>query len=366
MWSTASTSLLRWAQRHVDLGRSPGAYVLDKDGTLVTEGRAVPGAAALLAHVAERRLPCVVLSNTGERSGAAAGRDLVRLLEGCVAVPPVLTAHDHLEALLLACDTAATAIRTVGRGAPAHSGWIPLAEHRPASTGPHVIVACFSDGCIDEFHAHVTAAAHLVQQGAQLWMTSADGSLVAADGTRRPGPGVFLAAVEMTLGRTLREDQLRVVGKGGAQGSFEAAARACLMAQGFCGDPHEVVMVGDRFDTDIRTGVRQGWTTCLVESGCHRLDQHGKLYPADVADMVAQSVGDLAAKQHAAGDIRDFVRDLLRTAFRYAPLPHDLPSWLARRLETLPTTLPRRVRSHPADLHALGEGEGNGGAPSPA
>ena len=45
-----------------------------------------------------------------------------------------------------------------------------------------------------------------------------------------------------------------------------------LKQQGHDGDVSKVVIVGDRFDTDIRAGKACGIMTCLVESGCHNRD----------------------------------------------------------------------------------------------
>ena len=41
-----------------------------------------------------------------------------------------------------------------------------------------------------------------------------------------------------------------------------------LREQGFSGDRSRVLIVGDRFDTDIMAGTLAGLRTCLVESGC--------------------------------------------------------------------------------------------------
>jgi hypothetical protein len=65
-----------------------------------------------------------------------------------------------------------------------------------------------------------------------------------------------------------------------------------LRRQGFCGDLSEIMIVGDRFDTDIRAGVSAGIRTCLVESGCHS-HQLQAFYPTDRADFVAESVAEL-------------------------------------------------------------------------
>lgn len=69
-------------------------------------------------------------------------------------------------------------------------------------------------------------------------------------------------------------------------------AIAMLVAQGHSGNRDEIVMVGDRFDTDIRAGTRSQIQTCLVESGCHSLDL-SPAYPEDRVDFVAASVAQL-------------------------------------------------------------------------
>ena len=58
------------------------------------------------------------------------------------------------------------------------------------------------------------------------------------------------------------------------------------------GDRSRVLIVGDRFDTDVRAGSLAGVRTCLVESGCHQhaLQPHFADAPAE---FVAASVASL-------------------------------------------------------------------------
>jgi len=139
-----------------------------------------------------------------------------------------------------------------------------------------------------------------------------------------------------------------------------------LEGQGFAGERRRLLMVGDRFDTDIRAGGALGWRTCLVESGCHRVDVHARDFPADVADAVADSVRDLLRDQTApAATHADAVRDLVYQALhRLAPAGGAAAAWIAERVQgaarRVDATLaasglaarPRRIRSHP-DLAGL-------------
>ena len=53
-----------------------------------------------------------------------------------------------------------------------------------------------------------------------------------------------------------------------------------------------MLIIGDRFDTDVRAGVRVGLRTCLVESGCHTAALQS-FFPRDRADYVAANLGEL-------------------------------------------------------------------------
>jgi hypothetical protein len=62
--------------------------------------------------------------------------------------------------------------------------------------------------------------------------------------------------------------------------------------QGHDGDPAKIMVVGDRFDTDVRAGLSAGFLTCLVTSGCHSIEcqQH---YLMDPMHHYAPGVGAL-------------------------------------------------------------------------
>ena len=71
-----------------------------------------------------------------------------------------------------------------------------------------------------------------------------------------------------------------------------------LMEQGHSGDRSTIMMVGDRFDTDIRAGRSAGIRTCLVESGAHKACQQRE-YPDDLADFIADGLGAMHALTHS-------------------------------------------------------------------
>jgi hypothetical protein len=71
--------------------------------------------------------------------------------------------------------------------------------------------------------------------------------------------------------------------------------------QGHDGDPSKIMMVGDRFDTDVRAGLSAGLLTCLVTSGCHSIEcqQH---YLTDPMHHYATGVGALVPASHHPSD----------------------------------------------------------------
>lgn len=332
------------------------AYVLDKDGTLVHHGDAIPGARDFLARLIAEDIPHVILSNTGERDGAEVAAALTRTLGFEVAASRIHAARESMAAALreeLAKGTI-DHVRVVG---------VPLDGHpllRPDALPPRdasrECVAVFSDGAVDDYCATVTAVGAWLAHGAQLWITSSDASIAVcrADGgvVHRPGPGAFLNAVRSVAVDARR---VRVFGKE-RDPTMGSKSMDMLRAQGYEGPARGVVMVGDRFDTDVRAGMRHGWSTCLVESGCHTA-AHAPLFPADVAGSVAASVRDLAHER--AATLGEAVADIVREALRRAPRSQALADWVAARLlavaQRVDATLqapPRRIRSVP-NLQAL-------------
>jgi ribonucleotide monophosphatase NagD (HAD superfamily) len=88
-----------------------------------------------------------------------------------------------------------------------------------------------------------------------------------------PGPGMFVEMLKKSMppasgGRTF------CCGKGGNVGRKFMIDRAIQMlkAQGHSGEREHIMIVGDRFDTDVRAGVLAGIKSCLLESGAHTLE----------------------------------------------------------------------------------------------
>ena len=120
----------------------------------------------------------------------------------------------------------------------------------------------------------------------------------------QPGPGMFAEMVKKIMYPQGR-DKVHCLGKGGNRGTeyMMETAIDMLIQQGHSGDRSKIMMVGDRFDTDVRGGISCGILTCLVESGCHQYKLQ-PFYPADTCDFVAESVAALhPMRVSPAGDV---------------------------------------------------------------
>ena len=56
------------------------------------------------------------------------------------------------------------------------------------------------------------------------------------------------------------------------------------------------MIVGDRFDTDVRAGVLAGIKSCLLESGSHTLDM-ADVFPTDLPSYSCPSIAELPPRR---------------------------------------------------------------------
>merc|ERR1719331_3709720 len=86
-------------------------------------------------------------------------------------------------------------------------------------------------------------------------------------------------------------------GKGGNVGRKYMIDRAIrmLQEQGHPGDRNKIMIVGDRFDSDIRAGVLAGIKSCLIETVAHTLKVADE-FPTDIPSYTCPSIADLAPR----------------------------------------------------------------------
>ena len=292
------------------------AIACDIDGTLMRFSEPIPGANHFLSFM--RHIPFVLLSNTGtkmpsevKQSLLAAGLDLEWLSEEQI----VTAAHDLLVHL---------------RGKNAWAIGPPELSDRFAASGfwtsidaaayvrmlqgeaSDLEIALFVDGItpytdIDTLSRVCTLVIH----GATVWISAGDETLSRKVSPTLssvvPGPGALVSLLKTSIPPE-QHARIRVFGKGQHALPVQHAMQS-LRAQGFSGKASEVLIVGDRFDTDIRAGRQFGMQTCLVESGCHTHADCAR-YPHDLPSMVTKSVAHLVSPGVAGRPVS------LRTSFR--------------------------------------------------
>ena len=362
--------------RRLGIPKIGGAYVLDKDGTLLNQHRPIEGASEFLNHLKSRNIPFVILTNTGEQTPAQVVLSLTRVLglpDHTVEERHIITAR---QVVLQKANESTFFHRIFVLGKIEDDEYELFDWRRTVPRDASGICLLFlSDGMIDNFVRVAERVGQWVQNGACLWASSADDSISTASGAKRPGPGAFLASVRCLLSSEEVLSRIHIFGKGGNH-TTEMSERVMqrLREQGFQGTPRQVLAVGDRFDCDVCFGKTAGWSTCLVETGCHQLSDATR-FRNIAADRVATSVRDLMyldeSRPDASSAPPSLLSQMIRTAHCVATcIEEEARQWRREWLETLldrlhglverldqsardtMTTPPRRVQSCP-DLTQL-------------
>lgn len=251
------------------------AILFDLDGVLYRGAEPVPAAAESLARLrAIGKAIVFVTNNSGRTPGAVVER---------LRSVGVQARHDDVETSAL---TTAAMLSRRGTGRAFVVGEDGLVEAL-TQAGIHVVrgepervdvVVVGWDRSAD--YAKLRTASVLVQRGASLVATNPDASFPAEDGTKWPGAGALLAAIETTTGT-----RGEVIGKPHPPLLLAALERAGG------GRP---LLVGDRLDTDIAGAARLGWDSMLVLTGIDGREQvaRSSVQPTYVAEDLSELLAD--------------------------------------------------------------------------
>ncbi|TDD03494.1 HAD-IIA family hydrolase [Nonomuraea deserti] len=230
-----------------------GAYravICDLDGTVYRAGRPLPGAVEALGRMRAANVPVLFVSNNPTRSSASYAERLRTL--GVAAEPEdVLTSGGVVIDWLLA-EAAGAQVLLVGEPS-LHAEFaghgIGLVD---SGRDADVVVASF-DRTFD--YRKWMEAFCALRAGARFVATNPDPTCPVDEG-EVPDCGGIIAALEVSVGRRVEV----VVGKPSAMMAHAALNRLQAAA-------HEVLVVGDRLETDVRLGTRNGLDTALVLTG---------------------------------------------------------------------------------------------------
>ncbi|MDH6278802.1 NagD protein [Rhodococcus sp. LBL1] len=257
--------------------RNPGwTYLMDMDGVLVHEEHIIPGADDFLAELQQAGTPFIVLTNNSIRTP----RDLrARLLRSGLDIPE--------ESIWTSALATATFLKNQRPGGSAY-----VVGESGLTTALHEIGYVLTDNDPDyvvlgetrtySFEA-ITTAIRLVERGARFIATNPDATGPSREGSL-PATGSVAALITRATGR-----EPYYVGK-----PNPLMMRSALRAIG--AHSENTLMIGDRMDTDVVSGLEAGLQTILVLSGISTREtvETFPYRPTLVLESVADLVGRTA------------------------------------------------------------------------
>jgi len=339
----------RWDPESAECRKITG-YIFDCDGTIYQPSGLIPGAEDVLAHLDCNDCQYALLSNTGAKPHSAVQEKLSAGLFECKPggkpLPPgriytaadaqvdfmlsghlprgsrllVVAADDRWKGMMLEknqelfeswevaesmdVDTA----KEWSLHARASLQWQEAAARDPqldpGEPPPRCAVVFFHDGEVagwsDELLTSMTILLHF---GADFIYTAEDPVNPSIDSRYpgmtfpMPGPGMFVEMLKKSMppaAHTASGVRTFCSGKGGNVGRKFMIDRAIemLRSQGHSGDREQIMIVGDRFDTDVRAGVLAGIKSCLLESGAHTLEMADE-FPTDLPSWTLQDIAGM-------------------------------------------------------------------------
>ena len=251
-------------------------YLMDMDGVLVHEEHLIPGADRLVAELRAASTPFLVLTN----NSIYTPRDLrARLLRTGLDVP-----EESIWTSALATARFLDSQRPGGSAFVIGEAGLTTALHEIGyvltDRDPDYVV--LGETRTYSFTA-ITRAIRLVEQGARFIATNPDATGPSREGSL-PATGAVAALIERASGRSPY-----FVGK-----PNPLMMRSALRALG--AHSETTLMIGDRMDTDIRSGLEAGLRTILVLSGISsaRSAEEFPYRPSRIIESVAELVGRTA------------------------------------------------------------------------
>ena len=248
--------------------------IVDLDGCVYRGDSLVPGAATAIERLRERDIAVLFCSNNPTKTPAEYVDRLANLgieVTERMVLPASTVTRDYLRehhpeapTYVVGSDSLAAYLRASGQSLVTH---------------PREATVCVVSW--DDRFDYGTMADALdgIDEETTVIGTDPDRTVPTDDGLL-PGSGAIIAAIAGTIGR----DPDRVLGK-----PADETARAALDRLGVTAA--ECVVVGDRLDTDLEMGARNGMTTALVRTGVS--DDAALAESAVDPDYVLDSLADL-------------------------------------------------------------------------
>lgn len=349
------------------------AWCLDIDGTLVRFEEPIEGASAFLQFLTVNRIPYVIVSNTGQKNATDVSSSLKRLLNVDVPTSQIFTACDEMKMHIRKNHNSFSGKILVHAPSGFNSNAIyadllnldnimPMVDSKGKYyEGCDVSCICiFFDGFLPDFHKCISYVANHAANGVILFVTSKDSTLVKSRGGSKwlqPGPGVFVSCIQ----EMVPSAKIESFGKEKWALQMDRIMES-LKQQHFNGPKERIIVIGDKYDTDMTLGLKQGTKTILVESGCDS-EKNGHTLQHQI-DMVADSIKDIPLElsysmrdNQVSKQVIKFLK--ARMMFCLNSVSTHLSSSTRNILEVIDmmnermTSPPRRIKSLPARLDDL-------------
>jgi 4-nitrophenyl phosphatase len=249
------------------------------DGVLYRGRQPVPGVAQFFAWVGARGHSYALVTNNSSRTpeeitGQLAGMGL--------QIPPdrIVTSAVGTAQWLRARAPQGARVQAIGGPGLLRALFAPGSPLTPDWIAPEWVVVGLDT---DVTYRKLADACLAVQRGARFIATNPDASYPTEDGLT-PGAGALQGVITAVTGA-----EPRVIGK--PEGALFETALQGMPTEG------DIVVVGDRLDTDILAGIRIGATTALVLTGVSTREEaeQGAIRP----DLICADLTELTARLDA-------------------------------------------------------------------
>jgi NagD protein len=230
--------------------RGVRGVVFDLDGTLYLGERLLPGAAEVVAAARERGLAVRFVSNKPWQPGRVYAEKLTRL--GVPASAEDVLTSGGVTAAALSRSNPGARVMTLGERPLVEELRAAGLDAREEDPAAEVVVASFDRQLV---YRRLHAAHQALVRGARFVATNPDATCPIED-DELPDTAGIIAYLEATTGRRCEE----VFGK-----PSPAMIRAIAESLGL--GVAEMLVVGDRLETDMRMGIEAGARTALVLTG---------------------------------------------------------------------------------------------------
>jgi HAD superfamily hydrolase (TIGR01457 family) len=244
------------------------AVIFDLDGTLYKGKRAIDGASDTLERLRSEGIRTIFLTNAATRSRESMAQKLVGM--GIRASREEMYCSSYFLARYLKDNHDGKKVFVVGEQGILDELDGAGVEH--VDRGADIVAVGLDRRFTYEKLAKALAE---LQNGAMLVASNKDGTFPTEEGLM-PGAGSIVASVETASGK-----EAYVVGKPNCYG-LEIIKRDCGLSN------EEIMIVGDRLDTDIKFAKRCGIRSALVLSGVSKKSEIKDLVPDYIFETVAE------------------------------------------------------------------------------